>query len=351
MNLQSGVSSPRGANFIQAARMSRGLFSCPFRSSLPSGGKPVEDASMPLGKPADWMKVATVFGMSGAAMATLAGGLPVFDIVAHARIPIGLALLALALLHLPARRPRWALATAFAAALTLAPAWGFVAPPRTETAEGRHVRVLFHNAWMRNEDPARVLKLIRRTEPDIVALIEVRRDWHDALDGLADLYPHRVMEPRYGETVILSKWPLEPSGAPGDGASLVFAEIDMADGEPLGIAVTHFTRPWPWDEPDAQRGQLLRFADAWRRNGEADIVVGDFNGAPWAPPLAALSRETGLKPVAGAGGTWPTFLPAIFRLPIDNAFTGPRVLATHRVVLGPTGSDHAPVMYDVTLAR
>lgn len=305
---------------------------------------------MGLGRISDWLKVATVFGMAGLAMATLAEAFPLFDIVDHARVPIGAMLGALGLLHLPAGRPRWALAGIAAALITLAPAWGFINPPRPPAAEGRHVRVLFHNAWMQNEDPSRVLALIRETKPDVVGLIEVRRDWHEALDGLSDLYPYRVMEPRYGETVIFSKWPLDPAGAPGDGASLVFAEVD-APGPDFEIAVTHFTRPWPWDGPRAQRGQLMRFAEAWRANGEADIVVGDFNGAPWSPPLKAMARATGLQPALGPGGTWPTFLPAIFRLPIDNAFVGPRVISVTRDVRGRTGSDHAPVLYDIILAN
>lgn len=305
---------------------------------------------MQLGAFGDWLKVATVFGAVGVAAAMLSGPLPLFDIVSHARIPIGACLAALALLHLPARRPRWAAAAFLAAGLSIAPAMSFVAPPQARAAEGRTLRVLFHNAWMRNEDPTRVLALLRATQPDIVALIEVRRDWHPALDTLADIYPYRVMEPRYGETVILSKTPLEPFDAPGAGASIVFADIAQPEGPRLRIAVTHFTRPWPWDEARAQRGQLARFTDAWRANGEADLVVGDFNGAPWSPPLKAFSRETGLRPAVGAGGTWPTFLPAIFRLPIDNAFVGPRIRAISRHVRGPTGSDHAPVLYDVTMA-
>lgn len=299
----------------------------------------------------DWLKVATAFGIAGAGAALLSGAIATFDIVSHARVPIGALLVALGLLHLPARRWRWAVAAFAAATLALTPAWAFVAPPKPESADGRSVRVLFHNAWMQNEDPARVIALVRATEPDVVALIEVRRDWHDALDGLDDIYPYRVMEPRYGETVILSKTPVEPFDAPGAGASIVFATVTLDGARPLTIAVTHFTRPWPWDKPRAQRAQLARFAEAWRTNGEPDIVVGDFNGAPWSAPLKSFSRETGLRPATGAGGTWPTFLPAIFRLPIDNAFVGPRARAITRDVRGHTGSDHAPVLYEVTLAE
>ncbi|KAF0174524.1 MAG: endonuclease/exonuclease/phosphatase family protein [Hyphomonadaceae bacterium] len=305
---------------------------------------------MQLGRFGDWLKVATVFGAVGVGAAMLSGPLPAFDIVSHARIPIGALLAALGLLHLPARRPRWAAAAFLAAGLSIAPASAFFSPPQAHAAGGRTLRVLFHNAWMRNEDPARVLTLVRSTRPDIVALIEVRRDWRAAIDTLADIYPYRVMEPRYGETVILSKTPLEPFDAPGAGASIVFADIAQSEGPRLRIAVTHFTRPWPWDKAGAQRDQLARFAEAWRANGEPDIVVGDFNGAPWSAPLQTLSRNTGLRPAVGAGGTWPTFLPAILRLPIDNAFVGPRVRAIARRVRGPTGSDHAPVLYDVTLA-
>ncbi len=305
---------------------------------------------MRLGSFGDWLRVATVFGAAGVGAAMLSGPIPAFDIASHARIPIGALLAALGLLHLPARRLRWGAAAFLAAGLSWGPAAPFLSTPHAHAAQGATLRVLFHNAWMRNEDPARVLALVRSTRPDIVALIEVRRDWRPAVETLADIYPYRVMEPRYGETVILSKTPLVPSDAPGAGASIVFAEISRPDGAPLRIAVTHFTRPWPWDRAGAQRGQLARFAEAWRANGAPDVVVGDFNGAPWSPPLRTLAQTTGLRPAVGAGGTWPTFLPAIFRMPIDNAFVGPRVREISRHVRGPTGSDHAPVLYDVTLA-
>ncbi len=307
------------------------------------------NSAMRIGAFGDWLKVATVFAAAGAIAAWLSILHPLFDIVSHARVPIAALLAAFALLHLPARRPRWTAAALVAAMVAVAPAWDFVAPRRASPAEGAKVRVLFHNAWMRNEDPSRVIALARAASPDVVALIEVRRDWHPALDELADLYPYRVMEPRYGETVIFSKTPLEPFDAPGAGASIVFADIQRPSGPALRLAVTHFTRPWPWDDPGAQREQLTRFGRAWRANGEPDLVVGDFNGAPFSPPLQALSEQTGLRPVVGAGGTWPTFLPAIFRLPIDNALVGVRVSAATRDVRGNTGSDHAPVVIELTL--
>lgn len=305
---------------------------------------------MKIGAFGDWLKVATVFAATGALGAWLSLMHPLFDIVSHARVPIAALLAVLSLLHLPARRPRWAATALIAAAIAAAPAWSFVAPPRTEAAEGARMRVLFHNAWMGNEDPTRVIALARATSPDVVALIEVRRDWHGALEALDDLYPYRVMEPRYGETVIFSKTPLKPFDAPGAGASIVFADIDRPSGPALRIAVTHFTRPWPWDDPGAQRQQITRFGEAWRANGEPDLVVGDFNGAPFSEPLRIFSAQTGLRPIVGAGGTWPTFLPAIFRLPIDNGFVGVRVRAATRDVRGHTGSDHAPVLFEITLA-
>lgn len=305
---------------------------------------------MRIGTFGDWLKTATAFGALGALGAWLSLVAPIFDIVSHARVPLAALLVAIALLHLPAQRPRWALAALLAALVAAAPAWNYIAPPRTETPAGAKVRVLFHNAWMGNTDPSRVIALARATSPDVVALIEVRRDWRDRLEALDDLYPHRVMEPRYGETVILSKTPLTPFDAPGAGASIVFADIERPAGPPLRIVVTHFTRPWPWDAPGAQRSQLERFARAWRANGEADIVVGDFNGAPFSEPMRRLSASTGLRAVAGAGGTWPTFLPEIFRLPIDNALVGKRVIFAARDVRGDTGSDHAPVLFEFTLA-
>lgn len=305
---------------------------------------------MRLGTFGDWLKVATVFGAAGAVAAALSAPLAIFDIVSHARVPIGLTLVGLALFHAPAAQPRWAIAALACATVTLAPASAFLSPSKEKVAGARDVSVLFHNTWEHNGDPTRFIALVRKTEPDIVALVEVLRHWHPELETLQDIYPHRMMAARYGQTVILSKTPITPLNAPRAGASIVFAEIAQADGPPLRIAVTHFTRPWPWDRPAAQREQIARFADAWRANGEADIVVGDFNGAPWSPPLKILTANTDLRPATGDGGTWHAGLPAILRLPIDNGFVGPRIGAVHREVLGPTGSDHRPVLFEMSLA-
>ena len=71
-------------------------------------------------------------------------------------------------------------------------------------------RVLFFNLWVENRAPQRGLDFVRASGADVVVLAEVIGPWIPALDGLADLYPHRVdcLERPGCDVVLLSRTPL-----------------------------------------------------------------------------------------------------------------------------------------------
>jgi endonuclease/exonuclease/phosphatase (EEP) superfamily protein YafD len=85
--------------------------------------------------------------------------------------------------------------------------------------------------------------------------------------------------------------------------------------------------------------------------GEHDrlLIVGDFNATASSAILRRFSKEAGVVNAPARIGTWFDPLPGLFRLAIDNAFTGPGLTVTHRRVGPANGSDHRPIV--VTVAR
>jgi endonuclease/exonuclease/phosphatase (EEP) superfamily protein YafD len=79
-------------------------------------------------------------------------------------------------------------------------------------------------------------------------------------------------------------------------------------------------------------------------------MVGDFNVTPWSPLFADLLRDSGLADSCRGFGwqpTWPTRLPAMFRIPIDHCLHGAGVAIVDRRVGPEIGSDHLPLLLEL----
>ena len=96
---------------------------------------------------------------------------------------------------------------------------------------------------------------------------------------------------------------------------------------------------------------LRKLAEVVRREEGEVIVVGDFNLTPWAAQFPAFLDASGLhdsRTGFGLQTSWPAPMPPLLRIPIDHCFVSDGVTVTSRCVLGRTGSDHLPIVVDVT---
>jgi len=109
--------------------------------------------------------------------------------------------------------------------------------------------------------------------------------------------------------------------------------------------------------PDLLQSQqiavLARNLGAPRSDGSGQIVLGDFNSAPWNPVQRAFRAATGLENRAAFLDTWapswPSWHPFFARIPIDPIFAG-GTLAIRKLKVGPdVGSDHLPVEAEIVM--
>lgn len=287
-----------------------------------------------------------------AAWLSLAGSVvPAFDTLASFLPLFGAATL-LGLLF-ARRRPGWTVA---AALLGLLPVAIGVAPELTREIPAAQkgamqVRLLTHNVWTRNADPADTAQALIDAKPDVLMLQEVDGSFRPMLAALNQRFAYATKCPPGCDLAIFSRWPITDSDyflkdreGRKFGPAMLWARILGSGKQPFTVVTLHYPRPTSHD-------QAVRRRDVARALARIDrgplIVAGDMNLTPWAAAMheqdrafAPLTRMTRALP------SWPRAVPV---LPIDQLYAGPYWGLVSARRLPATGSDHVPIL--VTLGR
>lgn len=225
-------------------------------------------------------------------------------------------------------------------------------PMRSAFAAEPGGRALFVNLWVDNRSPERSLAFIRASGADVVVLAEVIGDWIPALDGLADLYPHRVDCLRFAgcDVVLLSRLPIADGRAKRDrttGTPYVEARLRLG-GREVTVAGTHLVRPIKDGSLWHQLNQARYLAARLDEVEGPKLLLGDLNAVSWGRVVHELDRLGGMRPVRGSiEGSWPARLPWPLRIPIDQAIASADLATAIRHVGPELGSDHRPITIDL----
>ncbi len=227
---------------------------------------------------------------------------------------------------------------------------------------GSPLRILSANLASGGADPAAFAELVRRCEPDVVAVQELAPNQADAL---ARVLPHGELSPNLGSTGmgIALRRPGRLARLPLHFRDAWVVQLETADWPDLPRSIeilnVHISAPhcWPpWSQTlrrHRQVGGLLTYTDADPDRPRA--LVGDFNATPlWPVYRRIAARFDDLASLhAGARGarpaaTWPR-RPGRPLIRIDHAF-GSGLVAEGVEVVDLPGSDHCALIVDVTVA-
>lgn len=217
------------------------------------------------------------------------------------------------------------------------------------------VRLYSANVFYLNNDTARIRGSIEAADADIVVLIELGDDAARNIDALLAGYPYRAASIRLDQTrapsrsVVASRWPLIARTDPHDGLHAVTATIRTPLG-PVNVVGVHLTRPWPFQHSWGQISQTMALDAVVQGLDGPILVAGDFNSVSSARIGKQVRRDIGLRPAAGFPGTWPSNLPSALGITIDQVYASPDLAFVSRRVGRPTGSDHRPVVTEITRA-
>lgn len=225
--------------------------------------------------------------------------------------------------------------------------------PAAETGAG--YRLLHVNLRFDNDTPEKVLSLIGRTQPDVIALNEVSATWTEQLARISAAYPYRILcdaASTVGTVALLSRRPFATgeTGACHETGDLVTAKIDFG-GRALTVAALHLR--WPW--PSGQSRQIDALTAPLSAMGATALLAGDLNATPWSHAVARVVQAGGLTHASGSKPTWLyRKLPKSWRqwigLPIDHVFSKGAVAVRSVRILDDVGSDHAPLLVEFWLA-
>lgn len=301
------------------------------------------------------LQAATVVAIGASLAGFLARHAWRFEQLCHYRPQYFVCLAAAAFLFALGRRYRSAGAAGAFAAVNLAlilPLYVSGAPP---ASGGPRLRILLANVHTSNTQHGKMIAYVQRCNPDVVVFEEVDERWVEALKPLRAAYPHgqtEDQEDNFG-IALWSRLPLEESSVQYFGEAWlpsIVARLKL-DRLPVTLVATHPLPPMSGENVRLRNGQLSAVAEYVSSQSGAKVVVGDLNTTSWSPCFAQLENGTGLRDSRKGFGlqpTWPAGVPWLW-IPIDHCLVSSEVAVVSREVGPQVGSDHYPVLIELSL--
>lgn len=240
--------------------------------------------------------------------------------------------------------------------------WCFILPyyaaSRTTSApDAVHLRLMHANVLVNNKDYAALAAIVEEAQPDIVVLQEFTEAWQEQMrHPLGSQYPYSKLAPRPGGLgmALYSRYPLEEAEvlALYDSAHLAILARVNVGGRPLSVLALHPPTPIRPDTFASRNEQLARAASIMREAQGPKLLIGDLNTTMWSPYFTDLLDESGLRDARQGFGlrpSWPVPLPTPLQIPIDHCLVGGGVAVKDVRTGGRTGSDHRPLIVEVSV--
>ena len=260
-------------------------------------------------------------GAGLACLATVTGFLGrlwwIFELTSHFRLHLALSLGAIAGGWAVKRRWRMAAICGGGAAINAGLVLLLLWPGGKAVATaGPRLRLVSINVQTENERSDLVLEFLRRTDADVILLMEVNERWMNALESLRTNYPQVIAKPREDNfgIALFSRLPLTNSEV----IELAQAEVPSivtileVGGQNIFLLGTHSPPPGSAENARLRNEQFREIAARVSRRTTPAIVLGDLNSTPWSPYFSELLRESGLKNTSqgrGLFGSWPAGMP------------------------------------------
>lgn len=217
------------------------------------------------------------------------------------------------------------------------------------------IRILLSNVLRINRSYDKFLDCVKWYRPDLILLVEIDQDWLTALASLQETYPSWSSEPRtnnYG-LAILSRYPIESQQKyelTEKGNPVLKTDL-IINNKALSVVVCHPPPPKNRRDLNFRNQEIDRLAAFPLTEDQHLILCGDFNISPWSMPFRILQRVSNLIDSTRGFGFQPSWPTNRFwmRVPIDHCLVTPNIKIINRQIGPDIGSDHFPVIVDLSL--
>jgi endonuclease/exonuclease/phosphatase (EEP) superfamily protein YafD len=239
----------------------------------------------------------------------------------------------------------------------------FLPRPRAALADNNAFKVMSYNIWWHNRDLTAAVALIKREQPDILLLQEVRPYMAQELkQELADLYPGQELHFLYAGSegqAVVSRYPLTPLESSLQKGRNQKVRVETPGGY-LQVWNVHLSQPFSWRRHTAQVKSLTREAS---EVDEPLIIGGDFNTTDQSEMYRALSQHLSNAHWEAGWGFGFTFPSSKMNLKGELSVPSPLIRIDHlfyneglfvqKAGTLPTsgGSDHLPITAKFLLVK
>ena len=220
----------------------------------------------------------------------------------------------------------------------------------------KSIRCMAANVRMSNSNYAGILSLIKKYKPNIILLTETNGEWLNAIEPLQAIYPYNLLQPQentYG-MALYSQYPFlhaETNFLVDKKVPSFHVQIISPNEKIIQFIGLHPRPPAPWTNAENKDLELIKAAIMTNWNSLPSIVSGDLNDVGWSRATREFKQISGLlDPRIGRGffNTYNALIP-LFRMPIDHFFVSHHFKLVKMKRLEKFGSDHFPVLVEVTL--
>lgn len=226
----------------------------------------------------------------------------------------------------------------------------------------RTLRVFTYNTYHLNNNYQSILNAVDSSNADIVLFQEFKSGFYNSNHAIMkQKYPFHYAELEQGipqGKALYSKYPINNAKSVllrGDFQKVIHAKIDV-EGHHVSVIGVHTVSPQSQARTRIRNTEIIalqRLVHNLYQGDEPLIVAGDFNSTPWQRNMKDFKQQTGLNnnQLYNIIPTWPVWLPAIARVPIDHIFHSDK-FGKYKYYKGlDAGSDHFPVFVDLELCK
>jgi endonuclease/exonuclease/phosphatase (EEP) superfamily protein YafD len=220
------------------------------------------------------------------------------------------------------------------------------------TDESARLSLAVSNVLQTNQDSARVLAVMRDSDPDVMLFVETNDWWRERLDALLETHPHTVQRPlsnTYG-MLLYSRLPLldtsidfliEPD------IPSIQAQVKLRNDRTVWLNCVHPRPPAPGesDESLQRDAELLLVGKRVCDATQPVVVCGDLNDVAWSRTTRLFQKTSRLVDPRKGRGMFSTFHARVpgFRFPLDHILHSTDFRLVNMRRLPYVGSDHFPV--------
>lgn len=224
--------------------------------------------------------------------------------------------------------------------------------------DDQDISLIVSNVYTPNRDSEKLIRLVRKYQPDILLTLESDKWWEKKLELLEEEYPYTVKVPLdnlYGMH-LYSKLELHDTQVlylVEDYIPSIHAQVILRSGKKVQIHCLHPEPPTPSesDTSTSRDAELLIVGKNTKGKTLPVLVFGDLNDVAWSRTTRLFRQISGLLDPRIGRGWYNTFHAKylFLRWPLDHIFISEHFTLRTLKVLPPIGSDHFPVFSQLHL--